>query len=129
MTVCDLVQSSGAGFIITAVDHDLGEANESEEIPTYNFQMQVDQTITFVSQGIVMPRGKPSQPSEPEAGDWLFDDTIFQLLPNEKNPFDNTQVPITLKALRTIVGQTRIRFVGNILGYDRKYDILIEIIN
>ncbi|CAF0713113.1 unnamed protein product [Adineta steineri] len=69
MTVCDLVQSSGAGFIITAVDYDLGELNESEEIPTYNFQMQVDQTITFISQGIVMPRGKPSQPSEPDAGD------------------------------------------------------------
>ncbi len=93
----------------------------------YNLQMQVGQTVTFVSQGIVMPRGKSSQPSEPDAGAWLFDDTAFQLLPHDKNQFDKTQITVTLKALDNVLGQKRVRFVGSILGYDRKYDVLVEV--
>jgi hypothetical protein len=127
ITVCDVVQSSGAGFMITARDQHLTEADEMEGNPAYNVQMQVGQTLTLVSQGIVMPRGQPSQPSEPDAGTWLFDDAVFQLLPYDKNNFDNTQVPIALKALKSVVGQTRVRFVGNILGYDRTYDVFVQV--
>jgi hypothetical protein len=127
ITTCSVVQSSGAGFKISAVGQSLGEADEAGEISVYHLQMQVGQTVTFVSQGIVMPRGQPSQPSEPEAGEWLFDDTIFQLLPYDKNQFDKTQIPVALKALRNVIGQTRVRFVGKILGYDRKYDVLVQV--
>ncbi|CAF1114685.1 unnamed protein product [Didymodactylos carnosus] len=52
-----------------------------------------------------MPRGKPSQASEPEAGAWLFDDTMFQLVPHDKNQFDKTQIPVALKALGTSSGK------------------------
>jgi hypothetical protein len=127
ITACDMVQSSGAGFTITTIGQHLGAIDETGEIPIYNLQMQVGQTVTFVSQGIVMPRGKSSQPSEPDAGAWLFDDTAFQLLPNDKNQFDKTQITVTLKALDNVLGQKRVRFVGSILGYDRKYDVLVEV--
>jgi hypothetical protein len=124
---CDVVQSSSAGFKIIVIGQDLGEIDQMQEIPAYNLQMQVGQTVTFVSQGIVMPRGKLSEPSEPDAGAWLFDDTVFELLPHDKNQFDKTQLPITLKTLSNVSGQTRVRFVGKILGYDRKYDVFVHV--
>jgi hypothetical protein len=124
---CDVVQSSSARFKIIVIGQDLGEIDQMQEIPAHNLQMQVGQTVTFVSQGIVMPRGKLSEPSEPDAGAWLFDDTVFELLPHDKNQFDKTQMPITLKALSNVAGQTRVRFVGKILGYDRKYDVFVHV--
>ncbi|CAF1258315.1 unnamed protein product [Adineta steineri] len=91
--------------------------------------MKVGQTVTFVSQGYVAPRGKPNQPSKPDAGEWLFDNHVFRLLPYEKNLFDKTQLPVMLKALTNVARQTRVRFIGKILGYNRKYDVLVDIVN
>ncbi|CAF1172991.1 unnamed protein product [Didymodactylos carnosus] len=65
-----------------------------------------------------MPRGKPSQASEPEAGAWLFDDTMFQLVPHDKNQFDKTQIPVALKALGNVVGQTHNLMVSNLSTID-----------
>ncbi|CAF3961847.1 unnamed protein product [Adineta steineri] len=129
ITVYDVVQSSSAGFTITAVGQSLDLLDEAGEIPSYHCQMKVGQTVTFVSQGYVAPRGKPNQPSKPDAGEWLFDDHVFQLLPSEKNLFDKTQLPVMLKALTNVAEQTHVRFVGKILGYNRKYDVLVDIVN
>ena len=46
-------------------------------------------------------------------------------VPHDKKKADKTKTVVALKALK--VGQTRVRFVGNILGYDRKYDVIVEI--
>lgn len=121
-----VAHASGAGFTITAEGKDLGKADETGEIPVYRIKLEVGQTVTFVSQGIVMPRGAAAQPSEADAAAWLFDDAAFQLVPHDKKKADKTKSPVALKALKT--GQTRVRFVGNILGYDRKYDVLVEIV-
>ena len=129
VTSCTVVQSSSAAFSISAIGQQLDAVDESGEIPVYNFEMQVGQEVTFVSQGMVMPRGRPAQPSKPDAGAWLFDDTVFELRPHNGNQFDNTQIPITLKALVTASGRTHVRFVGKILGYDRKYDVLVAVNN
>lgn len=129
VTSCTVVQSSSAAFSISAIGQQLDATDESGEIPAYSFQMQVGQEVTFVSQGMVMPRGQPAQPRKPDAGAWLFDDTVFEFRPHNGNQFDNTQIPITLKALTTVSGRTHVRFVGNILGYDRKYDVLVAINN
>lgn len=127
ITAFDAVQSSSAAFQITALDRSLVEVEDNGDIPTYTLQMPVGQTVTLVSQGIVMPRGRPSQPGEPDSGSWLFDDTIFQSLPNDEHHFDKTQIHVTLQALKNGNDPTRIRFVGSILGYEREYDVLVTV--
>ena len=127
ITAFDEVQSSSAGFQITALDRSLVEVEGNGDIPTYTLQMPIGQTVTLVSQGIVMPRGRPSQPGEPDSGSWLFDDTLFQSLPNDEHHFDKTQIPVTLKALKSGGDPTHVRFVGSILGYDREYDVLVTV--
>ena len=65
-------------------------------------------------------------PIEPDAGAWLFDDAVFQLVPHEKGKFDKTKCAVALKPLKA--GTTRVRFVGNVLGYDRKVEIVVEVV-
>ncbi len=121
-----LVQASGAGFTISATGATLGKADESTEIPRYIVKLEVGHTLTLSAQGIVMPRGAPAQPGEPDAAAWLFDDAAFQLEPLDKAKADKTKSVIVLKALK--VGQTRVRFVGNILGREQKHDVMVEIV-
>ena len=118
--------ASGAGFTITAEGKDLGKADETGEIPVYRIKLEVGQTVTFVSQGVAMPRGAAAQPAEADAAAWLFDDAAFQLVPHEKKNADKTKTAVALKALKA--GRTRVRFVGNVLGYDRKYDVIVEVL-
>ncbi|CAF0893057.1 unnamed protein product [Adineta ricciae] len=124
-----VVQSSSAKFTISAVGQNLIGNDENGDIPAYSLQLPINQQVTLVAQGVVMPRGKEPQASEPDVGTWLFDDSVFQLLPHDRNQFNATQIPITLKPMRSVAIDTRVRFVGNILGYDRKYDVLINMNN
>ena len=121
-----VAHASGAGFTITAEGKDLGEADETGEIPAYRLRLEVGRTVTLVSQGVVTPRGGAAQPAEVDAAAWLFDDAAFQLVPHGKKTADRTKTPVALKALKA--GRTRVRFVGNVLGYDRKYDVIVEIV-
>lgn len=126
LTTAGLVHASGAGFAITAVGATLGKADdEGAEIPKYTLKTQVGQTVTFIAQGQVIPRGAAAQPGEPEAAAWLFDDAAFQLTPAEKSKEDKTKAVVALKALKP--GKTRVRFVGNILGYEKKFDVMVEV--
>jgi len=112
-----VVLASGAGFTLSAVGATLGKADDDNaEIPKYRVKVEVGQTLTLVAQGQVIPRGQPAQPGEPDAAAWLFDDAAFHLEPLEKGKADKTKSVIALKA--TKAGQTRVRFVGNILGYE-----------
>lgn len=116
--------ASGAGFTIAA-DRNLGKPTE-DEIPAYTLKLDVGQTVSLSSQGVVLPRGGAAQPSEADAAAWLFDDAVLQLVPPEKKNTDKTKTTISLKGLKA--GKTRVRFVGNILGYEKKYDVLVEVV-
>ncbi len=126
LSACGIAHASGAGFTITAEGKDLGKSDETGEIPVYRLKLEVGQTVTLVSQGVVTPRGATAQPSEADAAAWLFDDAALQLVRHDKMKADKTKTVVALKALKA--GQTRVRFVGNILGYDRKYDVVVEIV-
>ncbi|UJR30514.1 hypothetical protein I4U23_018043 [Adineta vaga] len=129
IATCQVVQSSSAGFTISVVGQNLIEADGNGEIPTYNLLLQANQPVTFVAQGIVMPRGKDAQASKPDSGTWLFNNKAFQVLPYDQSQFNETQIVVTLKPLESINRATRVRFVGNILGYDRKYDVMVRVNN
>ncbi|MCE9561493.1 MAG: hypothetical protein K8U57_05510 [Planctomycetes bacterium] len=122
-----IAHASGAGFTLSAVGATLGKVeDENAEIPKYRVKLEVGQTLTLAAQGQVIPRGQPAQPGEPDAAAWLFDDTAFTLEPLEKGKADKTKSVIALKAAKA--GQTRVRFVGNILGYERKFDVMVEVV-
>lgn len=129
IATCDVARSSSAGFTVSTVEQQLEESNTAGDIPIYSGQTRVGETLTFVAQGIVYPRGGSPQPSEPDAGAWLFDDTVFELVPHDKSQCDGTQVIVALRALRGVLRPTRVRFVGNILGYSRKYDVRVKVTN
>jgi hypothetical protein len=119
--------ASGAGFTLSATGVELGKPDdENAEIPRYRAKVQLGQTMTLAAQGLVMPRGAAAQPGEPDAAAWLFDDEAFQLTPHDKAKADKTKAVVALKAMK--VGQTRVRFVGNILGREQKIDILIDVV-
>lgn len=126
LATCGLARGSGAGFTVSAIGVDLGKPDESAEILRYKVKLEAGQTVTLVAQGVVLPRGAAAMPGEPDAAAWLFDDAAFQLLPHDKTKFDKTKAVVALKGLKT--GQTRVRFVGNILGREQKYDVLVEIV-
>lgn len=127
LATAGVAHASGAGFTLSAAGADLGKPDdESAEVPKYRVKLGVGQTVTLTAQGVVMPRGAAAQPGEPDAAAWLFDDAAFQLTPHDKAKADRTKTVVALKALKA--GQTRVRFVGNILGREQKYDILIEVV-
>ena len=119
--------ASSAFFEISCAEHKLGEASEetAEQPPQYRLKVQEGASITLVAQGVVSPRGGKNSPSEPDAGAWLFDDEAWKLEPLEVKNRNETKVVIRLKAIKP--GKTRVRFVGNILGYDRRYDVTVEV--
>jgi len=119
-------QASSAGFKITAEGVELGQPVENDDVPRYHVKLKAGQTATFIAQGIVSPRGGKDQASEPDAAAWLFDDAALQLVPHEKKKYDKTKFVVTLKGLKP--GESRVRFVGNILGYERKFDVMVEVI-
>lgn len=117
--------ASSANFTLTAHGAKLVAADASADIPQFTATLEAGQTATFVAQGVVLPRGGKPQPAEPDAAAWLFDDSVFHLVPTDKEKLDKTRSAVTLKALKP--GTSRVRFIGNILGYERKIDIAITV--
>ncbi|VTS05855.1 hypothetical protein [Tuwongella immobilis] len=112
--------ASGATFEITAPGSNLRAVVGEFDVPRFTAQVKVGQVITLVSQGKILPRGAAPQPSAGEAGTWIFDDEKLEIDATE-GKFDKTQIAITLKAVQP--GETRVRFVGKILGYPHKFDV------
>jgi hypothetical protein len=121
-------RASSGWFTLKCEEAKLGDPQEvaNDQPPQYHVKLAQGETLTLVAQGVVSPRGGKLEPFEPDAGAWLFDDTAFALETHEKKKYDATMLPIKLRALKS--GKTRIRFVGNVLGYDRKYDVLVEVV-
>src|SRR5262245_14376995 len=126
LAAATVVHASGAGFTLSAEGTDLGKPDESGEVPRYRAKLEVGRTVTLVAQGVLVPRGGPAEPGEPDAAAWLFDDAALQIVPHDKKKYDKTKVAVALKALKA--GQTRVRFVGNILGREQKYDVLLDVV-
>lgn len=124
-SVCGSALASGARFDISAADQKLSPPVQDSEIPVYHVKLTVGQEVTLVAQGVAIPRGQTGKPFAASAAAWLFDDEAFQIMPHNKKLFDWTQTAVTLKGLKA--GKTRVRFVGNILGYNQKYDVMVEV--
>ncbi|HYT89029.1 MAG TPA: hypothetical protein VEL76_09995 [Gemmataceae bacterium] len=126
LTSASVAWASSAGFAIRVEGIDLGKADESKEPPQFRVTLQQGQTISLIAQGMAYPRGGAPSPTEPEAGAWLFDDAVFRLQPPTKKHDDKTVIPIRLIAEK--VGIARVRFVGIVLGYEKRYDLIVEVI-
>src|SRR5262245_52380901 len=121
LATCAVAQASGAGFTLVG----LGKPDESGDVPRYRLKGTVGQPLTLTAQGVVMPRGAAAQPGEPEAATWLFDDSAFELKAPETKGTDATKASVVLIPLKA--GEHRVRFVGVILGYQKKIDVIIEV--
>jgi hypothetical protein len=122
--------ASSAGFELRGVGIDLGKAEEVHEggkplPPRFHVKAERGKPFTLIAQGMVYPRGAKGQPGEPDAGAWLFDDAAFKLVPHEKKGLDKTMVAVRLEP--TAVGRTRVRFVGEVLGYYKTYDVIVDV--
>ena len=126
-----LVLGSSATFIIYGVGVDLGDAKEIEVkdsegrnqyITQFQIKLERDRSFTLIAQGMAYPRGKAGSPFKPDSGQWFFDKQMFQAVPYDKKPYNETMIVIRLKALKG--GPSRIQFKGKILGYDKQYDVL-----
>lgn len=120
-------EASSANFRITATGTKLVASDEATEIPQFTAALEVGQTATFAAQGLALPRGGKPAPFEPDAGAWLFDDESFQLQRSEKDKekADKSKIEVSLKALKP--GKHRLRFVGIVLGYERKFDVTVTV--
>ena len=128
--------ASGANFVVRSEGVELGQAKEDyakgadgKQVPLpprFDVKLEQGQPFTLVAQGVVLPRGGRSTPHEPDAGAWLFDDEQLQLVPHDKKLYDKTMVAVRLKALKP--GQTKIRFVGEVLGYYHRLDVFVDVV-
>ena len=110
---------------LTAPGADIGKPDESGDISRYRLKGEVGKPLTLVAQGLVMPRGAAAQPGEPEAATWLFDDAVFDLKAPEQKGTDATKASVVLSPLKA--GEHRVRFVGVILGYQKKIDVIVVV--
>lgn len=118
--------ASGATFSVTGQGIVLGEPREDGDNPIrIKAKAETGKPFTLVAQGLVLPRGGKAQPGEPEAGKWTFDEKHFKKLPPEGKAADKTKVAIRLEP--TAAGTSRVRFAGKILGYERTFEVLIEV--
>jgi hypothetical protein len=124
--------ASGATFAITAQGIALGEAREVQEggkpqPPRFHATAELGKPFTLTAQGMVLPRGGKAQPGQPDAGAWGFDRKAFKRLAADKKQVDKTRIVIRLEP--TAAGRSRVRFTGKILGYDRTFDVLVEVVS
>lgn len=118
--------ASGATFTVTGQGIALGEPKENGDGPVLiKAKAEMGKPFALVAQGMVIPRGGKAQPGEPEAGKWTFDEKHFKKLPPDDKAADKTKVAVRLEP--TAAGTSRVRFTGKILGYERKFEILIEV--
>lgn len=118
--------ASGATFSVTGQGIVLGEPGEDGDNPIrIKAKAERGKPFTLVARGLVLPRGGKAQPGEPEAGKWDFDEKHFKKLPPDGKTADKTKVVIRL--VPTAAGTSRVRFAGKILGYEKTFDVLIEV--
>lgn len=114
--------ASGAGFKIFDPNLELPKENGA-----YTFHVTVGQSLEIVAKGWAYPRSPDPEvakgaPANADAGTWMFDDKMFQLLETQSS---ETQYKIVLKA--TTPGQYKIRFVGALLGYNEVCEIVVNV--
>jgi hypothetical protein len=129
LSLTSLAHASSASFQIRGDGIKLGEPTEetAEQPLQYSATIEQGKPFTLTAQGVVLARGeKKPEPFEPDAAAWLFDDEVLQLVPHDKSKVDKTMTVVALQASKP--GKTRIRFTGNVLGYDRKFDIQLEVV-
>ena len=128
LAVATAAWASGATFAITGQGISLGEGKEvvegGKELQRYQAKATVGIPFTLTAQGIVLPRGGKAEPAAPEAGAWTIDEKQFKKLKPE-GAADKTKVVLRLDP--TVAGTTRVRFAGKILGYDRVFEIVIDV--
>ncbi len=124
-------RGSSASFVISGTGVDLGKAEEVIEKgvpqpPRFRVKVEVGKPFTLTARGMVHPRGvAKGQPSAPDAGAWSFAEKDFKKLVPEKKA-DKTEIAVILRP--TAVGRSRVRFTGKILGYERTFDVLVEVV-
>jgi hypothetical protein len=118
--------ASGATFSVTGQGIVLGEPREDGDNPILiKAKAELGKPFTLVAQGLILPRGGKAQPGEPEAGKWTLDEKHFKTLPPDGQATDKTKVVLRLEP--TAAGMSRVRFAGKILGYERTFEVLIEV--
>lgn len=118
--------ASGATFDITGQGVRLSAAKEDGDLIRLKARAELGKPFTLVAQGMVLPRGGKPQPGEPDAGTWAFDEKHFKKLSPDGKAADKTKVAIRLEP--TAAGTSRVRFVGKILGYERKFEVEVEVV-
>ena len=122
---------SAAGFVLRGQGIDLGKAEEAHENgqpqpPRYHIKVEKGKPFTLIAQGMIYGRGSPGQPGEPDKGAWRFDSEDFTVVAKGGKEFDKTTIAVKLRP--DVIGRTRIRFAGEILGYKQSFDILVDVI-
>ena len=119
---------SSATFVITGHGITLGAAKDveggAEQPLRFHARATVGKPFTLTAQGVVLPRGGKAQPGEPDAGAWTFDGKRFKAVAPAARA-DKTKVVIRLEP--TAPGPSHIRFTGTILGYERVFEVLVEV--
>lgn len=123
--------ASSANFEITGQGIALGEAKEVHENgkplpPQFHANAEVGKPFTLIAQGMALPRGAKAQPCEPDSGSWNFSDKSFKEVPLEKKQTDKTMIVLHLEP--TATGHSRVRFTGKVLGYERTFDVFVEVL-
>lgn len=120
--------ASGATFAVSGQGIALGEGKEIEEngkeVVRFHGKATVGTPFTLTAQGMVLPRGGKAQPGEPDAGAWSAAGKQFKTLP-PAGPADKTKIAIRLEPIAA--GTARARFEGKILGYERTYEVVIDV--
>lgn len=120
--------ASSATFAITGLGIALGEGKDVEvggkELQRFTAKAEMGKPFTLTAQGMVLPRGGKAEPGEPEAGAWSFDEKQFKKLPPAAAA-DKTKIVLRLEPIAA--GAARVRFAGKILGYDRSFEVLIDV--
>ena len=129
-------RASSANFVLKSDGIELGEGevrveNGIEQPTRYNAKIEAGQSFTLVAQGWAYPRSPDPEvskgsPATPEKAQWRFDGEDFKLLAYDALQSDKTKCILSLQA--ETPGLTRVRFSGQVLGYKRSFDILIEIV-
>ncbi len=131
--------ASSADFTIRGEGIDLGKPEEVYENgkplpPRLHANVEMGKTFKLIAQGMAYPRparGAEAKvpegtPCEPEAGTWRVEEGQFQISMPDKKETDKTTIVIQLRP--AAVGRGRVRFTGTVLGYERTFDVLVDVI-
>jgi hypothetical protein len=128
LVVVSAAWASSANFVISGKGIELGKAKEDgDKPPVFSAKAEVGKPFTLTAQGRAYGRGDlKGSPIAPDSGAWSFDDKAFEKVAPDKNKkADKSEVVVTLKP--TKAGTSRVRFPGKVLGYERTFDVVIEV--